>query len=77
VVVAEARRYLEHLEAERDRQRAAPHATATAQGELPLYALAPGRNEELRAAVAALDPDVLTPRDALAALYRLKTLLEP
>jgi DNA mismatch repair protein MutS len=28
----------------------------------------------LRAAVAALDPDILTPREALDALYRLKAL---
>jgi DNA mismatch repair protein MutS len=37
-------------------------------------AQAPG---QLEAAVAALDPDTLTPRDALDALYKLKKLLQP
>src|SRR5215469_8125832 len=41
-VIAEARRYLEHLEAERDRQRAAAPGVAggAAQTELPLFAAA-------------------------------------
>jgi len=34
------------------------------------------RAERIEAALAALDPDALTPRDALAALYELKRLLE-
>ncbi|MBO1076594.1 DNA mismatch repair protein MutS [Roseomonas marmotae] len=52
-------------------------------GEMPLFARAPAAPEEpepegpdpLRAALEALDPDVLTPRAALEALYRLKSLL--
>jgi DNA mismatch repair protein MutS len=32
---------------------------------------------KLEAAVAALDPDALTPRDALEALYSLKKLIKP
>ena len=33
-----------------------------------------GRRDPLRAALAALDPDRLTPREALEALYRLQAL---
>ncbi|MGA2044077.1 MAG: DNA mismatch repair protein MutS [Roseiarcus sp.] len=46
--------------------------------ELPLFALAakppPPRRDELRDALAAIDPDELTPREAQAALYALKRL---
>src|ERR1700741_2012297 len=75
-VIAEARRYLERLEAERDRQHAARRGAAAAQTELPLFVSESQGGEKLRAALAALDPDQLTPRDALAALYRLKALFE-
>jgi DNA mismatch repair protein MutS len=38
---------------------------------------APGaRSGELESRLAALDPDALSPRDALAALYELKGLLK-
>ena len=47
--------------------------------ELPLFAqhFAPGpppaqKSDALRDALAAIDPDALTPREALAALYALK-----
>jgi DNA mismatch repair protein MutS len=83
-VIAEARRYLEHLEAERDRQRAAaPGAEGAAQTELPLFA-APVRRtggsagagaDALREALSGLDPDGLSPREALETLYRLRRLL--
>ena len=47
--------------------------------ELPLFAAAPGRPNPAAppalAALAALDPDTLSPREAQAALYRLKELL--
>ena len=48
--------------------------------ELPLFALAakppppPPRKDELREALASIDPDELTPREAQAALYALKKL---
>jgi DNA mismatch repair protein MutS len=85
-VIAEARRYLEHLEAERDRQRAAPAAAdgGAAQTELPLFA-EPDRvrgggepsssADALREALTAIDPDELSPRAALEALYALRRLL--
>ena len=84
-VIAEARRYLEHLETERDRQRAAAPAAdgGAGQTELPLFA-APGRRagdaagaaaDALREALTAIDPDELSPRAALEALYALRRLL--
>ncbi|MCQ8240900.1 DNA mismatch repair protein MutS [Rhizosaccharibacter radicis] len=75
-VVRRAARLLAELE--RTRALTAP--------ALPLFAQAEPRGEQgapeadevpppLRAVLDALDPDVLTPREALAALYRLKALL--
>ena len=51
---------------------AAPPPAEPPRAEVPA-ALAPGA--DLLAAVAALDPDALTPRDALAAIYKLRALL--
>jgi len=74
-VIAEARRYLEALEAERDRQRS---SVQLAQGELPLAARPsePALPDALRAALATLDPDELSPKAALATLYELRRLLD-
>ena len=77
-VLKSARAALERLEAEataRDAQVdlfAAPQTTADAPvaGE----AVPDVASTRLAAAVDALDPDILTPRDALEALYRLKAL---
>jgi DNA mismatch repair protein MutS len=51
--------------------------------DLPLFA-APVRHapqpappDGLRAALAGIDPDEMTPKEALAALYRLKGLARP
>jgi DNA mismatch repair protein MutS len=73
-VIAEARRYLEQLESERERHRAAAagESPSGAQTELPLFQAAP---DELRAALQQVDPDQLSPRAALEVLYRLKTLI--
>jgi len=57
-------------------------------GELPLFAAArpapaapaaqpPEEPDALRIALAGLDPDAMAPREALEALYRLKSLLSP
>jgi DNA mismatch repair protein MutS len=74
-VIAEARRYLETLESQREGQRVAS-APSGPQTELPLFGPARLANEqELRSALEALDPNSLTPRDALEALYRLRSLL--
>jgi DNA mismatch repair protein MutS len=73
-VIGAARRYLEALESERDRQRTAGNG-ATAQSELPLFTAATEADRRLRAALQSIDPDELTPRAALDELYRLKRLL--
>ncbi len=81
-VIDAARRRLEMLEAQRD-----AIAAAGPQAELPLFGapaareMAPraehaadGIGERLRRELEALDPDQLTPRAALEALYRLRDL---
>ena len=78
-VIAQARHYLETLEAERDSKSIAiPAQRSSPQQELPLMPRAPRDPvaEELRAQVQALDPDTLAPRAALDALYRLRALLD-
>jgi DNA mismatch repair protein MutS len=90
-VIAQARRYLEALESQRDRATAAGgRGKRSPQTELPLFetddadkraaadAQAAADNAlvtELKAAFAAVDPDTLTPRAALDAVYRLRELL--
>jgi DNA mismatch repair protein MutS len=80
-VIGQARRYLEALESQRDR----PDATGRgkrdankAQKELPLFAPTPTQSppDPVRVALAALDPDELTPKAALETLYRLRKLLD-
>jgi len=79
-LLRQARAALERLEAERIARQpqidlfaapaAAPDATSsTAPVDPPVVA-----DSALDQAVAALDPDMLTPREALDALYRLKAL---
>ncbi|HEX8471875.1 MAG TPA: DNA mismatch repair protein MutS [Brevundimonas sp.] len=69
-VVARARSVLDRLESE----KAANHRL----DDLPLFALAepppPPMKSAMDEAVAALDPDAMSPREALEALYRLKAL---
>ncbi len=73
-VIAQARAYLEGLEAERD--RAAEGSSGSPQAQLPLYLPDErARDAQLRLALAALNPDELTPKSAHEALYRLKELL--
>ena len=75
-VIGEARRYLEHLESQRESQRAAAAegSASAAQAELPLFA-AP-RPDALRETLQAINPDELSPKAALAALYTLRRLLD-
>jgi DNA mismatch repair protein MutS len=70
-VIAQARQYLETLEAQRDEHE----PVAQPQQELPLFAAAAPPPDPLRTALEALDPDELTPKAALEALYRLRRLL--
>ena len=70
-VVARAHAILAELEAA---DRRAPVETLI--DDLPLFARAasgPAPRDALREALAAIDPDQLTPREALAALYELKS----
>jgi DNA mismatch repair protein MutS len=72
-VTAQARRYLTELERERDALR----SSASPQAELALFVAprteSPPESPALEA-LRALDPDALSPREALQLLYRLKTL---
>ena len=73
-VIARAREYLHALE----RQHAlheARAATAPAPSTPQLGLFAPPMPSQAEEALRALDPDTLTPRDALDALYRLKRLI--
>jgi DNA mismatch repair protein MutS len=72
LVLKRAKTILDRLE----KGRAETGGLAAGLGDLPLFAAAaqeaaPSRNE-LAEAIDALDPDALTPREALEALYRLK-----
>jgi len=75
-VISRANEILRRLESDQRR----PGSLA----ELPLFAstapepeAAPTTDDRLARELAALDPDRLSPRDALDAIYRLKSLLKP
>ncbi len=73
-VIGRARRYLAELE-----EQSARHAAqASPQQELALARSEPDTSspDELRDALEALNPDEMTPRQALAALYELRKKLE-
>jgi len=73
-VTAQARRYLTELERERDALR----SSASPQAELPLFVAplkeSPPPESPALEALRALDPNALSPREALDLLYRLKQL---
>jgi DNA mismatch repair protein MutS len=89
-VIAQAKRYLEALESQRDRATGG-RGGRSPQTELPLFASSAASEvsaaaqaqaaadtelvRELRSAIAALDPDSLSPRAALDAVYKLRELL--
>jgi len=67
-VVRAARKYLAELERERTHLKG-----ASPQAELPFVSKPPDEDAEaLKAEFDALDPDSMSPKDALEALYRLK-----
>ena len=68
-VIRRARSYLRALESERARGQA-----PLAQGQLDFASPPAPEDSPLRAALAALDPDSMTPRAALDKLYELKKL---
>jgi DNA mismatch repair protein MutS len=67
-VIQRARRYLATLESMQTEQRENP------QAQLPFGQAEPPVSDALREAVDELDPDSMSPREALEALYRLKDL---
>ena len=67
-VIRRAKAYLKVLETQRASHSAGP------QGLLDFSAEQPGPADELRDAIEALDPDAMTPREALEALYRLRDI---
>ncbi len=67
-VIERARRYLATLESLQTEQRQNP------QAQLPLEVAVASPGDELREAVDELDPDSMSPREALEALYKLKDL---
>jgi DNA mismatch repair protein MutS len=72
-VTAQARRYLTELERERDALR----SSTSPQGELPLFSPAPATAAAASPALdalRALDPNSLSPREALEVLFRLQQL---
>ncbi|HSZ08905.1 MAG TPA: DNA mismatch repair protein MutS [Steroidobacteraceae bacterium] len=73
-VTAQARRYLTELERERDALR----SHSSPQGELPLFAPAtasvPAQESAALKTLRAVDPNTLSPRDALDLLFRLQQL---
>jgi DNA mismatch repair protein MutS len=75
-VVARAKSVLAKLEAGRD----ATGGIAAGLDDLPLFAAVANSEpaaDPLTEAIGAIDPDALTPREALEALYRLKALAQP
>ena len=71
-VITKAREYLHALE-QQHALREPAHVAAEATAQLGLFA--PPMPSLAEEALRALDPDALTPRDALDALYRLKRLI--
>ena len=73
-VTAEARRYLTELE----RERAALRKSVSPQSELPLVVAplvqAPPAESAALDALRAIDPNALSPREALNLLFRLQQL---
>jgi len=71
-VIADARRTLAELERGTHGHASARSSTAEPSPQLGLFAAAP--SSAIERALETIDPDALTPREALDALYRLKTL---
>jgi DNA mismatch repair protein MutS len=70
VVVRRAKSYLASLEAERQGNL----AQASPQGQLPFSAAADEARDVLRETIDGIDPDTLSPKQALEILYTLKKL---
>jgi len=75
ILVRQARATLESLEAERIARQ--PQSDLFSVAPAPAEPAAAVEESAFAAAWRALDPDMLTPREALDALYRLKALEAP
>ncbi len=73
-VIAAARRYLGALEQRGEQMRPPSPQAELSFAAAPATAESPGSGAGALAELALLDPDALTPREALDALYRLKAL---
>jgi DNA mismatch repair protein MutS len=71
-VIADARRTLAELEQGMHQHAGAPAAAPESSPQLGLFTAA--QPSAVEQALEGIDPDALTPRDALEALYRLKAL---
>ncbi len=71
-VIADARRTLAELERGMHQHASTPAPAADASPQLGLFA--PAQPSAAERALEQIDPDALTPREALEALYRLKSL---
>ncbi len=71
-VIADARRTLAELERGMHQQASAPSPKTDTSPQLGLFA--PPAPSAVEKALDGIDPDALSPRDALEALYRLKAL---
>ncbi len=76
-VVSAARQYLAELERQGSPQAPAPQLSLfdAPSASPPPVAVVDAQAEALKAAVQTIDPDQLSPREALEALYRLRELL--
>ena len=70
-VIKRARAYLRALENQQSRS-----PDGLSQGQLDFSAAPPADDSELSKAVSDLDPDSMTPREALDRLYELKKLID-
>jgi DNA mismatch repair protein MutS len=73
-VIGAARRYLGELEARGEALRPPSPQAELAFAAPPAPAAAPDAPDRVLGELERLDPDRLTPREALDALYRLKAL---
>ncbi len=71
-VIAQAQHYLRILERDHARREANPVVSEETSPQLGLFA--PPQPSAAEEALRALDPDTLTPREALDVLYKLKSL---
>jgi DNA mismatch repair protein MutS len=73
-VIADARRHLAVLEQQHAAMERSTHSAAPTGASPQMGLFAPPAPSAAELALRELDPDAMTPKDALEALYRLKQL---